>query len=153
MIKREDDGLWVQLEETIASHHDEVFGLLTTSGGLTRWFPVAAEIDLRQGGQVRFCWDPNCKKATTVAILDYDPGGRVVWDWYADHRGTHAPVYWTVMPSLKEGTRVQMRQGPYREDVDSLLALAAEAVHWQWYLCNLRGVLEVGHDMRKVRPL
>ena len=36
--------------------------------------------------------------------------------------------------------RVQMRQGPYREDVDSLLALAAEAVHWQWYLCNLRGV-------------
>ena len=44
MIKREDDGLWVILEETIACHHDEVFSCLTTAEGLTRWLPVAATV-------------------------------------------------------------------------------------------------------------
>jgi uncharacterized protein YndB with AHSA1/START domain len=153
MIKREDDGLWLRLEESIAAHHEEVFVCFTTEGGLSRWFPVAAKLDLRQGGQVTFCWDAKCKKTTTVAILDYDAGGYVVWDWYAHHHDTHAPVYWTVVPSVEEGSRVELRQGPFREDLDAVMALAAEAAHWQWYLCNLRGVLEVGHDMRKVRPL
>ena len=53
----------------------------------------------------------------------------------------------------EEGSQVQLRQGPFREDVDSLITMAQEVAYWRWYLCNLRSVLESSHDMRKVRPL
>ena len=153
MIRREDDGVWVILRETIAMHHDEVFACLTTAEGLSRWFPVAATIDLRQGGQIVFCWDEDCTKRTTVAILDYDAGGEIVWDWYADSDDTHAPVYWRVTPSVEKGSKVELRQGPFKPDAESLIAMGNEAESWRWQLCNLRSVLEVKHDMRAVRPL
>jgi uncharacterized protein YndB with AHSA1/START domain len=153
MIRREDDGIWIILRETIAMHHDEVFACLTTAGGLSRWFPVAAEVDLRQGGQIIFCWDEECTKRTTIAILDYDAGGEIVWDWYADSNDMHAPVYWRVTPSVEKGSKIEMRQGPFKPDVESLLAMGNEAESWRWQLCNLRAVLEVKHDMRAVRPL
>ncbi len=153
MIKREADGVWVVLEETIASHHDEVFTFLTTAGCLTRWFPVAAKVDLRPGGRIVLSWDKDFTRTTTVAILDYDAGGMIVWDWQAAHSEQHAPVYWSVQPDMEEGCRVELRQGPFREDVDSLITMAEEVAYWRWYLCNLRSVLESSHDMRKVRPL
>ena len=81
MIRREDDGIWIVLRETVAMHHDEVFACFTTPEGLSRWFPVEAQVDLRQGGEIVFCWDADCTKRSTIAILDYDPGGKIVWDW------------------------------------------------------------------------
>lgn len=153
MISRESDGIWLILKETIALHHEEVFACLTTSGGLMRWFAVAAEIELRVGGLITLGWDRKFSKRSTVAILDYDPGGTIVWDWYASWQDTHAPVYWSVSPSVEQGSRVILRQGPFEEDIESLLSLAEEAESWRWYLCNLRSVLEAKHDMRSVRPL
>ncbi|MHC4415319.1 MAG: SRPBCC family protein [Planctomycetota bacterium] len=153
MVKREDDGIWVILRETIAAHHEEVFACLTTPNGLSRWFPVAAKVDLCTGGKIVFGWNKDFTRATTVAILDYDPGGRIVWDWHAGQHETHAPVYWQVEPSVEEGCRVVLRQGPFKDDVESLIAMAEEAESWRWQLCNLRAALEVSHDMRKVRPL
>lgn len=153
MIRREDDGFWNELSETIACHHEEVFGCLTTEGGLSRWFPLAAEVDLQVGGQLVLIWDAKKTKRTTVAILDFDPGGRVVWDWYAAHQDQHAPVYWTVEPSVERGSVVRFRQGPFADTTESLVAMAQEASSWCWSLCNLRSTLEAKHDMRKVRPL
>jgi uncharacterized protein YndB with AHSA1/START domain len=153
MIQRENDGLWIVLDETIALHHEEVFACFTTADGLSRWFPVAAEVDLQPGGLIKFCWDERCTKTTTLAILNYDAGGLMVWDWYAQSSDTHAPVYWIVSPSVEQGSKVVMRQGPFKDDVDSLVAMAEEAESWRWYLSNLRSVLEAKHDMRNVRPL
>ncbi len=153
MIERREDGVWVVLRETIAAHHDVVFHMLTTSDGLTQWFPVAAEVDLRTGGRIVLGWDEKMTRTTTVAILDYDAGGKIVWDWLAGPSETHAPVYWSVTPSVEQGSKVRLEQGPFREDVESLIAMAEEAESWRWQLCNLRSVLEVRHDMRKVRPL
>jgi len=134
-------------------HHEEVFACLTTADGLTRWFPLAAEVDLRQGGNIVFCWDEKCTKTSTVTILDFDPGGRIVWDWYASANDMHAPVYWTVTPSVETGAKIELRQGPFRPDLDSLMAMAEEAESWRWQMCNLRSVLESKNDMRTVRPL
>jgi uncharacterized protein YndB with AHSA1/START domain len=153
MIKREEDGLWIEMEEAIAVHHEVVFACLTTAGGLTRWFPVVATIDPRPGGTIVLGWDAKGKHKTTVAILDVDAGGRITWDWYAGHRETHAPVYWSVVPSVEQGANVRLRQGPFSEETDSLIAMAEEAMSWRWHLCNLRTTLEAQHDMRKVRPL
>ncbi|MCA9284233.1 MAG: SRPBCC domain-containing protein [Phycisphaerales bacterium] len=153
MISREPDGVWLTLKEVIAFGHEEVFACLTTEGGLMRWFAVQAEVDLRQGGLIKFGWDRKFTKTTTVAILDYDPGGRIVWDWHPSYDDVHAPVYWTVTPEVESGSKVILRQGPFEESVDSLMVLAEEAETWRWYLCNLRCVLESKHDMRAVRPL
>ena len=134
-------------------HHEEVFACLTTEAGLMRWFAVAAEVELRVGGLIRLGWDRKFTKTSTVAILDYDAGGRIVWDWYASWQDTHAPVYWSVTPLTEQGSRVILRQGPFEESTESLLTLAEEAESWRWYLCNLRSVLEAKHDMRAIRPL
>ena len=93
------------------------------------------------------------ERKSTVAILGYDPGGRIVWDWYARTSDTHAPVYWTVEPSVEQGAKVTLRQGPFGDERDALLCMADEAQTWRWHLCNLRSVLEARHDMRAVRPL
>jgi uncharacterized protein YndB with AHSA1/START domain len=153
MITREEDGVWSTIEETVAAHHEEVFGAVTTAGGLTRWLSLSAEVELRTGGLIVFGWDPGMERRSTVAILDYDPGGRVVWDWYAAAGEMHAPVYWTVTPDVEKGSRVTLRQGPFPETVEALLVMASEVQAWRWYLCNLRGVYEAKHDMRKSRPL
>lgn len=153
MIREEDDGLWLVLDETIAAHHDLVFHCLTTEDGLTRWFPVSAKVDLRPGGAIVLGWDPKFTRTLTIAILDYDTGGKITWDWYTDRNDAHAPVYWTVEPNVEEGSRVMLRQGPFRDDRESLLAMVDEASSWRWQLCNLRAALEMKYDMRKVRPL
>lgn len=152
-VRREEDGLWLELEETIAQHHEVVFHALTTSDGLTRWFPVGAEIDLRQGGLLVLGWDEKMRRTTTIAILDYDAGGRITWDWYAADGDTHAPVSFEVEPAVEDGAKVRFRQGPFAETIEGLRAMVEEAQSWRWYLCNLRTTLEARHDMRRVRPL
>jgi uncharacterized protein YndB with AHSA1/START domain len=158
MIKREEDGCWLSHQETIAAHHEDVFASLTTPPGLTRWFPLAAEVDLREGGQIRLGWNETFTRTTTVAILDYGAAGSIVWDWIASHQDIHAPLYWTVEPLVDptadhEGAIVRLEQGPFLLDNESLIAMAEEAQFWAWHLCNLRSVLEAKHDMRKHRPL
>ncbi len=153
MIREEEDGLWNILTETIASHHEDVFESLCTAGGLRSWFSMDAKIELRQGGNIVFCWDKNCTKTSTIAILDYDAGGKIVWDWFADHTTKHAPVYWKVKPNREKGAVVTMRQGPFHDERDSLISMATEAAFWQWHICNMRSVLESRHDMRLHRPL
>lgn len=153
MIKREDDGFWLVLEESIASHHEEVFACFTTEAGLTRWYPVAAEIDLRKGGEIVLGWNADFTRTLTVKILSYDPGGKITWEWFANRGDLRIPVEFTVEPRVEEGSIVKLRQGPFPEDTESLIALAEEATSWRWQLCNLRSTLEAKHDMRKVRPL
>ncbi len=153
MIRHEEDGYWLVIEETIAAHHEEIFGAITTATGLRQWFPLDAEIDLRTGGRVTLSWDKDFNRTTTIAILNYDPGGQIVWDWIVSYGDTHAPIYWSVEPVLDQGCKVTFRQGPYRENTESFIAMAGEASTWQWYICNLRTLHEAKLDMRQHRPL
>jgi uncharacterized protein YndB with AHSA1/START domain len=156
VIRREDDGLYVELVERIQMHHEEVFSCLTTEAGLVRWRCLSAEVDLRPGGTISFGWDEKLTRTTTIAILDYEADGHIIWDWYAGPEDRHAPIAWTVDADTtpgEEATVVTMRQGPFAADVDSLIRMAGEVEAWRWWLCNLRTVLEVKHDMRRHRPL
>ncbi|MHC4422058.1 MAG: SRPBCC family protein, partial [Planctomycetota bacterium] len=144
---------WVILRETIACHHEEVFACLTTAAGLSRWFPVAAKVDLKPGGEIVLGWNEDFSRKTTIEIIDYHADGRIVWNWYAAQYEFRAPVHWEVEPNVEEGCKVRLRQGPFADDMESLLAMANEAESWRWQLCNLRSVLEASVDMRKHRPL
>ena len=154
MISREEDGIWIGFEETISIHYERVFAAITTAAGLTGWLCLSAEVDLRKGGLIVLGWDEEMAKTSTVAILDYSAGGTIVWDWYTTRGDTHAPVYWTVEPSVEHGSKVLLRQGPFGADTESLLVLAEEAVAWRWYLNNLRTTLEVpvGSPLPAVPP-
>ncbi len=144
---------WLEHEQTVASHHEDVFAALTTSAGLCRWLAVDAQISAEPGGLIVLAWDRAWKSTTTIAILDLDAGGTMVWDWQAASSDQHAPLYWQVLPSVENGSILRLRQGPFAGTTESLLLMAEEAQFWTWYLCNLRGVLEAKHDMRAVRPL
>jgi len=127
MIRETDEGYWIEHEQLIAAHHDEVFSCLTTNDGLSRWFPLAASVELRQGGLIKLSWDPGFSRTTSIAILDYDAAGSIVWDWQVARSDAHAPLYWLVRPVLEKGSRLGLRQGPFREDDESLIAMAEEA--------------------------
>ena len=153
MVKREDDGIWVTLKENIAASHEEVFACLTTDAGLTRWFTLAAEVDLRKGGSMKLAFDAKFRRAFEVPILNYDPEGRVTWGWPLGVTDEIVALEWTVTPDVEAGSRVIQRHGPFPEDADALISAANDAESWRWYLCNLRRVLEAKVDMRSERPL
>jgi uncharacterized protein YndB with AHSA1/START domain len=153
MVKREDDGIWVTLKENIAASHEEVFACLTTDAGLTRWFTLAAEVDLRKGGSMKLAFDAKFRRAFEVPILNYDPEGRVTWGWPLGVTDEVVALEWTVTPDVEAGSRVIQRHGPFPEDPDALISAANDAESWRWYLCNLRTVLEAKVDMRSERPL
>ena len=153
MVKRENDGIWVTLRETIAASHEEVFACLTTDAGLTRWFTLAAEVDLRKGGSMKLAFDAKFRRAFEVPILNYDPEGRVTWGWPLCVTDEIVALEWTVTPDVEAGSRVIQRHGPFPEDPDALISAANDAESWRWYLCNLRTVLEAKVDMRSERPL
>lgn len=144
---------WIEHEQAIALHHEDVFACLTTSPGLCRWLAVDAQIDAEPGGLIVLAWDRGWKSTTTVAILDMDAGGLMIWDWQAASSDQHAPLYWSVTPSVESGSILRLRQGPFGSARDSMLLMAEEAQYWTWHLCNLRSVLEAKHDMRAIRPL
>ena len=79
-VTREIDGIWLELQETIAVHHEDVYACFTTEAGLMCWYPVEAEIDLRTGGQIVRYWNREKSPKLAVAVLNYRPGGR---DLYA----------------------------------------------------------------------
>ncbi len=156
MIREEKDGLWIEQSEVIAKHHEEVFACLNSPIGLVRWFPVTAKFEApapESGGLIILGWDRAFTRKTTIAILDYDPGGFIAWDWQAGTSDLHAPLYWRITPELEQGALVELRQGPFSDDRETLLIMADQATVWRWHLCNLRTVLEAGYDMRAIRPL
>ena len=153
MVKREADGVWITLKETIAANHEDVFACLTTDVGLTRWFTLAAEVDLRKGGSMKLAFDAKFRRAFEVPILDFDTEGRVTWGWPIGIADDFVPLEWTVTPDVEEGARVIQRHGPFQDDADSLISAANDAESWRWYLCNLRTVLEAKVDMRAERPV
>jgi len=160
MVKREADGVWLTLKETIAAPAEEVFACFTTADGLSRWLAVGAEVELDgngrgQAGSLTLAWDRAFERTVTVPVRAYEPTeGRIAFDWFPDPLDeASVPVSVVVTADPTGGTRVILREGPFRTDCDAMIALADAAESWRWYLCNLRSVLETRHDMRAVRPL
>ncbi len=154
MVRREANGVWVTLKETIAAPADEVFACFTSPEGLTRWLAIGAELDLREGGEMTLAWDRDFSRTLTVPVKSYDPSGHVTWEWFPDPLSDESvPVSIAVSPEIEHGAKVILRQGPFKDDPDTLIKMADAAESWRWYLCNLRSVLESKHDMRAVRPL
>lgn len=154
MIRREGNGIWITLTETIAAPADEVFACFSTPEGLTRWLAVGAELEPEAGGTLTLAWDRDFSRTLQVRVREFDAGNQITFDWYPDPVSDESvPVQITVTPDVEHGSHITLRQGPFADDADALIAMAGAAESWRWYLCNLRSVIETKHDMRVVRPL
>ncbi|MSR28014.1 MAG: hypothetical protein EXS03_00350 [Phycisphaerales bacterium] len=153
MVVQDGTGIWTVLHESIAVHPEEIFAALTTEAGLIRWFPVAAEVDLRTGGSITLGWDRKFKRKLTIGIESFDAGGKITWRWPSRIDDDFVHIEWIVTPSVERGSEVVLRMGPIASTTQSLMAMAEDAESWRWYLCNLRTVFEARVDMRTVRPL
>lgn len=153
MVVQDEIGIWTVLHESIAAHPEEIFAALTTEAGLIRWFPVAAQVDLRTGGSITLGWDRKFKRTLTIGIEEFDAGGKITWHWPSRIDDDFVRIEWTVTPSMEKGSEIVLRMGPIKASTESLMAMAEDAESWRWYMCNLRTVYEARFDMRTVRPL
>jgi uncharacterized protein YndB with AHSA1/START domain len=111
-----------------------------------RWLCREAEVDLRVGGSVRFCWQDGCFAGTFVQC---EPPTLARFSWRMDGDALPETMVVTHFDAAEGGTALEVEHygfgvGP---DWDMLYVGAARA--WASYLKNLRAVLEHGVDLRE----
>ncbi len=84
----------VRRETIVPASPDEVFRLLSTSGGWREFFGVAARIDLRPGGAFELYFTETAPEGSrgseTCTVLSYSPGEMLSFTWNAPPRFPHA---------------------------------------------------------------
>lgn len=117
----------------VPSDADETFALLTRPDRLRRWMTVAARIEPRAGGAYRWTVTPG--HTAVGAIMDVDPGQRVVFSWGWEDHGDPAPGDSTVTVTLTPadgGTEVRLVHDGLTEE-----QAAPHADGWNHYLGRL----------------
>lgn len=112
---------------------DETFALITRPDRLRRWMTVAARVELRTGGAYRWTVTPGHTAAG--AVIDVDPGRRVVFSWGWEDHGDPAPGESTVTVTLtpiEGGTEVRLVHDGLTEE-----QAARHAEGWNHYLGRL----------------
>jgi uncharacterized protein YndB with AHSA1/START domain len=123
---------------------ERVWATITEPDLLLRWFPtVAAEVDLRPGGAMRFVWE----ESADAAVIDVlEPPSLFVFRWRPESAaGTERP-YTTVTFALAEeasGTRVTVTEEGFTALPDQIHEQSYEgnATGWASELEELRTLL------------
>jgi len=129
-------------EVTIHARPERVWSALTDPKMVVRWFPtVAAEIDLRPGGAMRFAWDDGADEAI---VDEVDAPTRLAFRWRP--AGTDRP-YTTVTIALTEvdaGTRLVLTESGFAALPDEIneQSFAGNMKGWGGELEELRALLE-----------
>ncbi|KAA1251384.1 TIGR03086 family protein [Mycobacterium simiae] len=112
---------------------NETFALITRPDRLRRWMTVAARVELRSGGAYRWTVTPGHTAAG--AVIEVDPGRRVVFSWGWEGHGDPAPGESTVTVTLTQiegGTEVRLVHDVLTEE-----QAARHAEGWNHYLARL----------------
>jgi uncharacterized protein YndB with AHSA1/START domain len=107
---------------------ERVYRALTDEMELVQWMPTEAEMELRQGGRLRFRfhWEArNVDTEVTGRIVELVPGKKVVYTWVAAMRSDRDPtrmddapaalVTWTLDELPGGRTRVTLLQTGFDE--------------------------------------
>lgn len=79
-----DDGRpAVRFSRTYDHPIDRVWQFVTDTDELAHWFPSHAEIELREGGTIKFSGDPNLEDSTG-RVLAVDPPRHLSFSWGGD---------------------------------------------------------------------
>lgn len=131
--KREERKIEKQVE--IAATPEDVWKALTTGEGLTRWFPLEANVEPGAGGKITLSWGPEWQ--ATSEITAWEPNRRLAW-------GTGKPVRMEVTIEARGGkTIVRLVQSSFSTGADWENEFYDSTDYgWVFMLVNLRHYLE-----------
>ena len=69
----------IQREVVVAASPETVWDALTDAGELAAWFGAEADLDVRPGGAVRFCWADGTERRGLV--VEVDAPRRLAFRW------------------------------------------------------------------------
>ena len=142
----ERDTRSLELEQHVDATPDEVWEMLTTGEGLSRWFPVEARVTPGVDGTVWLSWGPGCEGEAPIHI--WEPGSRFGWteDHGQDAEGRPIKVAVDFHIVGRQGdTVVRLVQSGFDASADWDEMFDALKDGWSYFLFNL------GHYFRHHR--
>lgn len=137
----------------VAASPREVFDLVATGEGWSRWFARAATIDPRPGGGYRFEWagfgPEHVDLVLEGRVTAWEPGEVFAFEW--DSGAERTAVTITVEPR-GDGTIVRVEDAGYGSRPESVRALVECAVGWGEALTLLKFFAEHGVTYGEVPP-
>ena len=138
-----DDRPALRLERRLKHAPEEVWRAITDPAELAHWFPARVEVDLRDGGAIRFSF-PGEDTTTTGRVVTADPPREFTFVWHDD------TLRWLISPdgdgSLLEFTHTFGRGEP----AIAKLAAGRNAAGWDVCLDALDARL-AGRDFEQPR--
>ena len=142
----------IQQSVTINAPGDAVFKALTDANELIRWFPTTAESDPRTGGNFKYFIDnPSHPERTHIregTYLEVNAHQKLHYPWHMPEIESTTEVAFTV-EGHGSSTHVALVHGgwPTSTEMDETVQMHTDG--WQFFLQNLKAVLEGGQDQRE----
>ena len=145
--KKEESPVTVTRSATlsipISSDSLTVFSYLADPQKLPLWFPDQAILVAEVGGQYHFRW--NGKEGVwSGVVMDYFRGRTLAYTWKPPDETDQTNVRFTLSPQGAE-TRVELTHSGFT----SSESLDKAVKNWDFYLRNLKSVIEQGVDLRE----
>ena len=128
----------IEKEIEIDASPEEVWQAISTSEGLTRWFPLEATVEPGPGGSVSLSWGPGV--TGTARVGQWEDGKRIGWiESYGE--GVEVTVDFHV--EAKEGRTVfRVVQSGFSDGDEWAEYLDTVDSGWRYFLFNLKHYLE-----------
>lgn len=123
----------ISIERAVAATPEEVWGMLTTSEGLKRWFALDAKVEPGLGGSVWLSWGPG---AEGEAPIDrWEPNKHFAW---AEDHGRAEPVRVDIHIEGRDGaTLVRIVQSGLSAEAEWDEMYDALTDGWTYFMHNL----------------
>lgn len=132
---------------TIASNPIGLFDYLSNPAKLTEWFPDQAIFDPQIGGKYHFRWK-NAEGVWSGVVTEFIRGSTLAFTWQPPTEPYETNVRIKLLPQDTGTTILELTHSGFTS-VGSL-DKAIEA--WNFYLQNLKSIIEGGTDLRKQAP-
>ncbi|HXX22461.1 MAG TPA: SRPBCC domain-containing protein [Terriglobia bacterium] len=127
---------------TISSDAVGIFDYLSDPKKLTLWFPDQAIIEPHLGGKYYFRWT-GTEGVWSGVVTDFIRGNTLGFTWQEPNEASVTNVRIKLFPQGAE-TTVELSHSGF----PSSEALEKAVTNWEFYLNNLKSVIEQGADMR-----
>ena len=142
----------IQQSVTINAPVDAVFRAFTDADQLIRWFPNSAESDPQPGGKFKYFFDnPDQPERTHIregVYLEVSANQELRYPWHIPEMNSTTKVAITVKES-GSSTHVALVHSGWPTSTKLEEAVQMHTDGWQFFLQNLKAVLEGGQDQRE----
>ncbi len=137
----------IQLQIFTRVSPKRTFKAISDPKHLKRWLLDGATLSLRRGGRYSFTWDRG--PTHTGKVLEFVPEKRIVltWQWPGQEEVLVTRLKLEIAPK-NAGTVVKLTHSGFPKQ-DRWVDLYGGAIQgWQYFLMNLKSVLDHGQDLR-----